>query len=168
PRNLHHDLHRMREGFAHELRARGVEADATCRRARGITRRTDNIPLRKVKDRLAAKGLVADTVILARQAGIAFARRKEGLSPWEKGAVLKQRSIRAGYVAIVRRLARSPENEDRELAGRLDRFVREMPAPLSHRLTHAVRDIDERRSGREGPPAPPRDGPNKRPPSRSR
>jgi len=35
---------------------RGFEADATPRRARGVTRRPDNVPLRKLKERYATTG----------------------------------------------------------------------------------------------------------------
>ncbi|HEX5776208.1 MAG TPA: relaxase/mobilization nuclease domain-containing protein, partial [Caulobacteraceae bacterium] len=43
------DLAAWRDAFARALRDRGVEAEATPRRARGITRRAERLPLRKMR-----------------------------------------------------------------------------------------------------------------------
>jgi hypothetical protein len=131
------DLHRMRETFAHELRERGVDADATCRRARGVTRRTDNVALKKAKERLGKRGETPRTVEAARAAGEAYARQQAVLAPWEKGAILKQRDIKAAYAAVSVKLAASAASDDRALAKQVTAFVAAMPGPLSHRLAQA-------------------------------
>lgn len=141
------DLHRMRETFAYELRERGVDADATCRRARGVTRRTDNIPLKKTKERLERQGETPRTVEAAKRAGEAYARQQAVLAPWERGAVLKQRDIKAGYTAVAIKLAKSTLAEDRVLGKKVTAFVEAMPGPLSHRLSHARAFMAEREPG---------------------
>lgn len=142
------DLHRMRETFAYELRERGVDADATCRRARGVTRRTDNIPLTKTKERLAKLGQTSRTVEAARRAGEAYARKQAVLAPWERGAILKQRDVKAGYFAVATKLSASASAADRELGQQVEAFVSAMPGPLSRRLSHAQAFMGEREEGR--------------------
>jgi hypothetical protein len=48
------DLELWRQTFAQALRDRGVEAEATPRRARGVTRKAERTPLRKIRDRQEA------------------------------------------------------------------------------------------------------------------
>ena len=45
------DLETWRQAFAQALRDRGVEAEATPRRARGVTRKAERAPLRRIRDR---------------------------------------------------------------------------------------------------------------------
>ena len=45
------DLEAWRQVFAHALRDRGVEAEATPRRARGVTRKAERAPLRRIRER---------------------------------------------------------------------------------------------------------------------
>ena len=142
------DLHRMRETFAYELRGRGVDADATCRRARGVTRRTDNIPLKKAKERLEQLGETPRTVMAAKRAGEAYARKQAELAPWERGAILKQRDIKAAYAEVSAKLVTSRSADDRSLGEQIVTFVATMPGPLSHRLAHAEAFMAQR--GREG------------------
>lgn len=131
------DLHRMRETFAHELRERGIEADATPRRARGVTRRTDNVPLRKLKERYAVAGGLVDADERARRAGASFVESGE-LAPWERAAVVKQQQVKAAYGRVATILEGLPGAEDRALGRALRDFVDGMPAPLSRRLELAI------------------------------
>lgn len=48
------DLFRYREVFAGELRARGIEAEATPRKARGVVKKADRTPIAKMKARARA------------------------------------------------------------------------------------------------------------------
>lgn len=141
------DLHRMRETFASELRERGVDADATCRRARGVTRRTDNVPLKKAKERLEARGETPRSVLAAKRAGEAYARKEAELAPWERGAILKQRDIKTVYAAVSAKLATSASADDRALGEQVSTFVATMPGPLSHRLAYAQAFMEQRHRG---------------------
>lgn len=131
------DLHRMRESFAHELRERGIAADATPRRARGVVRRTDNVPLRKLKERYARIGGLIETEEAARRSAAIFAKTGE-LAPWERAAVVKQQQVKTAYGRVIAALEEMPGAEDRALAGALRAYVEAMPAPLSRRLEYSV------------------------------
>ena len=148
------DLHRMRETFAYELRERGVDADATCRRARGVTRRTDNVALKKAKERLGKRGETPRTVEAAKIAGEAYARQKAVLAPWERGAILKQRDIKSAYEAVSVKLSASSASDDRALAKQVDAFIAAMPGPLSHRLIQAQAFMSDRQRDGLADPAP--------------
>lgn len=64
------DLELWRQTFAQALRDRGVEAEATPRRARGITRKAERTPLRKVRDRQeAGEGPMAQVRQIKRPGG---------------------------------------------------------------------------------------------------
>lgn len=132
------DLHRMRESFAHELRQRGIEADATPRRARGIVRRSDNVPLRKLKERYGRTGGLVLTEESARRAGVVFAEGQSDLTPWERAGVSRQEQVKAAYARVARQLEALPDPADRKLGAALGRFVDAMPPPLSRRMLHAI------------------------------
>ncbi|RVT90324.1 relaxase/mobilization nuclease domain-containing protein [Sphingomonas crocodyli] len=137
------DLHRMRETFAHELRERGIEADATPRRARGITRRTDNVSLLKLKQRYAMTGGLIEVDEAARRAGRNFAASGE-LTPWERAAIVKQQQVKKAYGRVADQLAGLPDESDRALGRALRAYVDAMPAPFSRRLelaAHHARDV---------------------------
>ena len=52
------DLEAWRQAFARELRDRGVEAEATPRRARGVTRKAERTAIRRIRERAeAGRGL---------------------------------------------------------------------------------------------------------------
>jgi hypothetical protein len=106
------DLQRWREGFAEKLRARGIEANATPRFARGITRRA-----KRQQD-------VHRTV---RGGG----RDRESISPSTHALELLRPPLKA-YEGLAHALARSPESQDRRLAVEVVKFVNEMPGIHAH------------------------------------
>lgn len=80
------DLELWRQTFAQALRDRGVEAEATPRRARGVTRKAERTLLRKIRERHeAGKGETARVRRSAYQeaAGVALQGRTER-TPWEQ------------------------------------------------------------------------------------
>lgn len=101
------DLQRWREGFAEKLRGHGIEANATPRFARGITR-----PAKRQQD-------IHRTL---RDAG----PDKGSLSPSIHAIVLLRAALKA-YEGLAHELARSPESRDRCLAVDVVKFVSEMP-----------------------------------------
>ena len=75
------DLQLWRETFAAALRDRGVEAEATPRRARGIIRKSERTPVRKLRDRFErGEGPMPDTLrgALKEAAGPPVADRAPG------------------------------------------------------------------------------------------
>lgn len=130
------DLEQWRQIFAKALRDRGVEAEATPRRARGITRKAERTPLRKIRERHQAGRSPLARVhreAYREAAKAAFGARGEP-DLWEKGLLERQRQVRTVYLAQARLLQRCGKPQDRDLGFRLEAFVRAMPAPDTQRL----------------------------------
>jgi len=130
------DLEQWRQIFAKTLRERGVEAEATPRRARGITRKAERTPLRKMRERYQAGGSPLARVRREayREAAKAAFGARGGPELWEKGLLERQRQVRTVYLAQARLLQRCGSPEDRDLGFKLEAFVRAMPAPDTQRL----------------------------------
>ena len=133
------DLEAWRQVFARALRDRGIEAEATPRRARGVTLKAERTPLRKMRERAEqGRGPVADVRRQAyREAAKAAFGGDEPLRPWERRTEARQGRVRALYLAQARLLQASPDAEDRRLGDAVEAFVRGMPAPDSQRLALA-------------------------------
>jgi hypothetical protein len=150
------DLELWRQTFAQALRDRGVEAEATPRRARGVTRKAERTPLRKIRDRHeAGAGQMAQVRRSAYReaAGAAFQGRNDRM-PWEQRIVARQQAVRSLYLTQARLLGRSTDPADRALGAKVEAFVRSMPQPDTQRLALA-RELREAnaRLGRSGPEA---------------
>lgn len=133
------DLEYWRQTFAQALRDRGVEAEATPRRARGVTLKAERTPIRKIRDRQeAGKGAMSHVrrSALRDAAGAAF-QGQTARTPWEHRIAVRQQTVRSLYLAQAQLLARSNEPADRSLAAKIERFVRGMPAPTTQRLALA-------------------------------
>jgi hypothetical protein len=152
------DLELWRQVFADRLRERGVAAEATPRRTRGITRKPERTPLRKMRDRHDAGGgdMPERRKAAYREAAKAAFKGDTGRRKWEQRTADRQASIRALYLAQARLLGGSTDPRDRELGDRVEAFVRAMPPPDSQRLAlarelrEAGRTAEIRRSP-EGP-----------------
>lgn len=133
------DLELWRQTFAQALRDRGVEAEATPRRARGVTRKAERTPLRKIRDRQeAGEGPMAEVrrSSYREAAGAAFQGRTERM-PWEQRIVARQQTVRDLYLTQARLLGRSSNPADRTLGAKVEAFVRGMPQPDTQRLALA-------------------------------
>lgn len=133
------DLELWRQTFAQALRDRGVEAEATPRRARGVTRKAERTPLRKIRDRQeAGTGAMARVRQAAYReaAGAAFQGRTER-KPWERQIVERQQVVRGLYLAQARLLSQSSDASDRALGAKVEAFVRDMPRSDTQRLALA-------------------------------
>ncbi|MBP7818345.1 MAG: relaxase/mobilization nuclease domain-containing protein [Phenylobacterium sp.] len=148
------DLELWRQTFAQALRDRGVEAEATPRRARGVTRKAERTPLRKIRERQeAGKGVMGQVRQAAYReaAGAAFQGRTER-TPWEQRIAERQQIVRGLYLAQARLLGRSSEPADRALGAKVEAFVRGMPQPDTQRLALAreLRAANEAMRKRDG------------------
>jgi type IV secretory pathway VirD2 relaxase len=133
------DLENWRQAFAQALRDRGVEAEATPRRARGITRRAERMPLRKMRERHeAGRGELARVQRAAYReaAGAAFGGQT-ARPPWEARLLERQAKVRGLYLAQAQLLARTGDPADRALGAEVAAFVRAMPQPDTRRLALA-------------------------------
>jgi hypothetical protein len=133
------DLERWRQTFAQGLRDRGVEAEATPRRARGVTRKPERTPLRKIRERHeAGQGEPAKVRRAAYQDAAKAAFKGETAStPWEAQMLERQVKVRGLYLAQAQLLQRSSDPTDRALGSKVEAFVRSMPQPDSQRLALA-------------------------------
>lgn len=121
------DLQAWREGFARALRDRSVEAEATPRRARGVARKAERTPVRKMRERFAA-GQGSLPAVLA--SAYREALRTVGAdAPWLAAIRARELTVRRALVTEALRLAESEREADRALAALVERFVRERPAP---------------------------------------
>ena len=146
------DLDAWRQSFARHLRARDIAAEATPRRARGVVRKAERMPLRKLRDRherdpdryppserqAEAEGEAARIV-----AGARVER------PWEARILRQQLRARAAYQAAADRLAGSSDVADRTLAAQLAAVLKAMPA-IATRRNELVR-AERARGGVERP-----------------
>jgi hypothetical protein len=133
------DLELWRQTFAQALRDRGIAAEATPRRARGVTRKPERQALRKIRERHEARGGEIGRVRRAayQDAAKAAFGGAPPTPPWEQRMAERQAQVRALYLAQAQVLARSADREDRALAAKVVAFVASMPQPDSQRLALA-------------------------------
>ncbi len=133
------DLEAWRQVFAQALRDRGVEAEATPRRARGVTRKPERMPLRKMRERHeAGRGEPARVQRAAYGEAARAAFGGQAARPaWEGRLLERQARVRGLYLAQAQLLARSGSPADRALGAEVAAFVRSMPQPDTRRLALA-------------------------------
>ena len=159
------DLHHMREVFAHELRARGVAAEATPRRARGHVQKRVRSAALHLGARIGEEGrrLTMDDLNALRAQ--AFVRSPdEARRPQDVLALVRQKQIRGAYAEAAVALAGTGSADDQVLSNEIAGFLAAMPPAVSRRLSLA-RDMMQARhpaSAREpeggaGPERPPPD-----------
>ncbi|MDB5467611.1 MAG: hypothetical protein JWQ46_2373 [Phenylobacterium sp.] len=152
------DLDRWRQDFAAALRDQGVEAEATPRRARGITRKTRRMLVVGARDRDVVGGPATIRPALYREAARAAFQGDVALRPWERALAERQARIRGLYLRQAELLDRSDDPQDRRLAQAVRVFVAEMPRPDSLRLALAreLRAVNARLAERDVPHGPER------------
>lgn len=133
------DLETWRQRFAQALRDRGVEAEATPRRARGVTLKAEHGPVRRMRERHEAGiGEAPQVRRSAHQDAAKAAFGSNGGHPiWEHRIVARQRQIRGLYLSQAAILKRADDPADKLLGEEVEAFVRAMPAPDSQRLALA-------------------------------
>jgi hypothetical protein len=149
------DLEQWRQLFAEKLRERGVQAEATPRRARGVTRKAERGPVRRIRERheagQGAMGQVRQSAL--REASRAAFQGDTAPRAWEQRMADRQGKIRALYLAQAKLLQTSADARDQKLGCKVEAFVAAMPQPDSQRLALA-RELRaaSRRSERERRP----------------
>jgi len=132
------DLHHWRESFAHELRERGVAAEATPRRARGHVQKRVRSPALHLEARTAQQGRGLDITRLTEERAEEFARSADPERRQEDVAALgRQKFIRGAYREAAAALAATGRDEDIALAEDVTSFVSAMPPAVSRRLQRA-------------------------------
>jgi hypothetical protein len=154
------DLAGWRESFARELRARGIEAEATPRRARGVIQKMERTPIRKIRDRAEAGTAELPRVLQSSRAeAAAMAQEKPAKArPWEVSAIVRQSEVRASYEKAATELDASADPADRKLAEQTRAFVASMPDPMTRdrdqarQMAEATRNVRDSERDREGKP----------------
>lgn len=132
------DLDAWRQLFAEKLRERGVEAEATPRRARGVTRKAERGPVRRMRERREAGEGAMSRVERGAFADAGRAAFGTGQRPvWEDRILDRQQRVRAAWIAQARLLQTSGDAADRALGVQVEAFVRDMPQPDTQRLALA-------------------------------
>ena len=118
-------LSRLRERFARELRARGVVAEATPRRARGQGIAGSSMALVKLRARLRAgsSGQMTDADRLTNEQAIAVARGQAALPAFVANGTEKWQEIRKAYRHAASALDATGSTEDREIASDVSGFL---------------------------------------------
>lgn len=124
------DLQAWRDHFAEKLRERGIEAEATPRKARGRTRRADRQPIRQMKER----GILPQVELEARRELLVETRadRRPETRPWEDRIAQRRANVIEAYAAHAAELDNGSE-ADRQLARDIRRFVADMPVARTRR-----------------------------------
>lgn len=109
------DLARYRETFARELQARGMEAEATPRRARGIVQKRETMPVRKMRERADDGQGEMPRVLQAatRTAEAMMGESPPRYRPWEEQTFVRQAKVRTAYAAVADQLDASSSPADR-------------------------------------------------------
>jgi hypothetical protein len=131
------DFFRYRQRFAEKLRDRGIEANATPARARGIDPKHEPIAARKVRE----KGKVPR--VDKSRAERAQRLRESGVGdPVDAVLASQQAIVRRAYERSIEELSASSSLADQVIARSLEKFVATMPAPEANsaRATR-IRDV---------------------------
>lgn len=118
------DLFRYRQRFAEKLRDRGIEANATPARARGIDPLHE--PIAAVKMREKGQVPEIDKSRIARAERLRAVGRED---PVIAMLASRQVTVRATYSRSIAELSTSPSAVDQHVARSLERFVATMPEP---------------------------------------
>ena len=123
-------LHRLRERFARELRARGVAAEATPRRARGQGIAGSSMALVKLRSRLRTEGSrqITNADRRTNEQAIAVARGQDQLPPFIAAGTFRWRAIRRAYEQTAAALDATGQSDDRALASDVRGFLDKHPA----------------------------------------
>lgn len=138
------DLQRWREGFAKELRALDIPAEATPRQLRGVVKKPDRQPIRHMRKR----GKLPRVDLERAQA----AASKKQPHPAEVRALANAARIRAGWKTTADALRADQDPDARRLAGQVERFAAELPRPTTARqqLSEAMRSAERNRAENRG------------------
>jgi len=120
-------LQAWRDGFAVELRERGVIAEATPWRTRGVVRRGQRQAIRHTNARQATRVTKWKRVQAVKTASIGNYGSAE---PWAKAAKERQRKVRRAWHTLA---AAFEQARDPKLAREIKQYASAMPSPQTER-----------------------------------
>lgn len=122
------DLQAWRETFAAELRERGVIAEATPRRVRGVVRKGQRQAIRHLDERRASR--VTQWKLQQAIKTVAAGTHEVVAAPWEKAIQEKQRKVRRAWNTLAAAFDAAGQVAQ---AKEIKKFVEAMPPPLTER-----------------------------------
>ncbi len=133
------DLFRYRQRFAEKLRDRGIEANATPAKARGLDAAHEPIAARKVREKGGTPRIDksrAERAVTYRETGSA--------DPVETILAQRHATVRSAYERSIAELSSSSSMVDQVVAKSLERFVASMssPEPNSARAARSLIEMD--------------------------
>lgn len=139
------DLQVWRERFAHHLRARGIEAEATPRRVRAVVRKAERTPVRKLRERFEQGRGAAPKVLTSALANAL--RPHDETPPWREPILRRQAFVRRRFEVEAIALARSDRAAERVLARVIVASLQRWPSPETRheQLVRRVSDKGDRR-----------------------
>lgn len=146
------DLFRWRVGFAEQLNARGVEANATPRALRGKVRKSETMAVRQINDahRNGTRDKPADVTIDAhREAEREAATGVPKVNPLASTIQTTRERVVAGYSEVARALA-TGNADDRALALDVVRFVDSMESVTATQHAELVEDLRQEQTAGRG------------------
>ena len=155
------DLQEWRERFAQKMRDQGVEAEATPRRARGVTRKAQTQAINHL-----AKEPKRSTVMKAKVDNAIReidGQKPAGEQPWDLAIAERQRKVRGVYGAIVEDLRSGHDQTSRDIGEQVASFLASLPpieterAKLKRQLADMMsvdRAADRIRSQEQGKSSP--------------
>ncbi len=126
--------------FAERLRERGIDAAATPRHARGVTRKTLKRTDHYTKN--TKRLLRNDQVNYGDAMAVAKGEKEPRRQPWKSNIAEKRQAVIATYEQAAAELARSDDRSDRALAQELAAFTEKMPRQIETRTDHIVRRME--------------------------
>ena len=149
-------LNRFRERFARELRARGVAAEATPRRARGQGIAGSSMALVKLRARLAsgASRVMTQADRRSNEEAIAVARGLAELPPFVAKGKTRWQEIRDAYEHAATSLNATGQADDRTLADDVRGFIEKHPDKNTTPEIFAVRYVRSLAASQQKPEPP--------------
>lgn len=139
------DLQHWRETFAEKLRAHGIEANATPRKARGVVRKAEHQAIKHIDRGYAAGTRKAPARATEAQKADALKEVSEGkerVNPAQDNIIAARRKVQQGYGNVARVLA-TGDIEDKQLALEIVQFVKQIP-PVVTKHQQLVASLRER------------------------
>ena len=153
------DLQHLRDQFAERLRQRGIEAEATPRHARGVTKKSERMAVYKVRRK-------PDRTVRTDEAKRAEVDRDLNAHggrlpdyPWDRALYSRRNRVINTYMKAATALARSDDPDDQAIARDTERFLGRMTSLTTERARMASEASQERVGGDTG--VIERDGPGR-------
>lgn len=137
------DLFRYRQIFAEKLRSQGIEANATPRKARGLTRKALKTPIVQ----MAKRGEDSRYALRLQREAAEAAKSGKASTPFDAEIRQQRIDVMEGYLRAGKELLSSTDPNDRQLAAGLGEYIQKLP-PIQTRAARGL-EIHKREQQRQ-------------------